>query len=465
MLHQTTKPDASSTLLTPTPTSARTVIQTLGRALARTFALTLTLAVTAGCGRPAPPPPADLGGGGDTLAGIWRAELASPGGPLPFTLRFTDTPEGLAATVINRDEAAPASGVEVRDEAVVVRFDVYDAEITASLDPTHAHMVGTWRRTGEGGIDSTLAFSASRGDSGRFRPRSEGTLAAAQRALASVAGVWATTFSDEDGDEVARGELSQDGARVTGTFLTPTGDYRFLDGSFEDDLLRLSTFDGAHAFLFHARAQPDGTLRGDFWSRDTYHATWVAHRARDGESILPDPWSEVSLTNDQGRFRFAFPDLDGHTVTESDPRFAGKAMLINIFGTWCPNCNDEAPLLAAWDRRYRDRGLAIVGLAFEFTDDLERDRRQLERFATRHAIDYPLLLAAGTSDKADAAEALPDLDRIVAYPTSVFVGRDGIVRRIHSGFAGPGTGAHFDALIAELEALIESMLEATAPGG
>ncbi|MEM1204100.1 MAG: TlpA disulfide reductase family protein, partial [Acidobacteriota bacterium] len=149
--------------------------------------------------------------------------------------------------------------------------------------------------------------------------------------------------------------------------------------------------------------------------------------------------------------------LDGKTVSLDDPRFENKVVLVNIFGSWCPNCNDEAPLLAAWYHRYRDRGFEVVGLAYELTGDPERDVQQVRRFAARHAVDYPLLLA-GTSDKQAAGATLPDLSAVVAFPTSVFIGRDGKVRKIHSGFAGPGTGRHHSELVSELEGLIQGLV-------
>lgn len=248
---------------------------------------------------------------------------------------------------------------------------------------------------------------------------------------------------------------------MLGTFLTPTGDYRFLEGSYESGVLRLSTFDGSHAFLFQARSRPNGTLEGDFWSRDSYHATWTAERVPPETEILPDGWDQVSLTNDEGRFDFAFEDLDGETVTSEDERFDGKVVLVNLFGSWCPNCNDEAPLLAEWDERYRDDGLEIVGIAYEFTGDLERDRRQVRRYAERHGLDFTLLVG-GISSKQAAADTLPDLAEVDAYPTSVFIGRDGAVAGIYSGFAGPGTGEHHERLVEEMEGLIETLL---AQGG
>lgn len=419
------------------------------------FLLPTALAISA-CGA-ASQPAEDIQ---HSLTGVWRAVLSSPGGELPFTLRIDSAEGELDALVENGEEEVPVSSVEHRGSRVVLHFDWYDAEITADLAPDGASMTGAWRKTAPEG-DSTLPFSAQRGDERRFLTADSDGPVEALASLDSVGGHWAVEFTDDDGSEVARGEFVQTGKIVTGTFLTPTGDYRFLDGSFENGLLRLSTFDGAHAFLFQARALDNGTLRGDFWSRDTYHATWTARPAEEGEDILPDEWTAVGLTNDEGRFNFSFPDLDGELLALDDSRFAGKAVVVNIFGSWCPNCNDEAPLLAEWYRRYRDRGLEIVGLAYEFTGDPERDRELVRRFADRYDIEYPLLLA-GVSDKKAAAETLPDLTAVLSYPTTIFIGRDGRVRKIHSGFSGPGTGEHYEELVAELEGAIEELLAEAA---
>lgn len=393
-----------------------------------------------------------------SLAGTWRAVLASPGGELPFTLQIVPTSGSWRAVVINGAEEAPVSAVTVAGSDVTLRFDGYDSRIVARLSADGERLDGRWEKTGSAGV-SQMPFAATR-DPGRFRPVEA---AAAPGAPASLAGTWAATFTDEEGESPAQGELEQRSDEVTGTFLTPTGDYRYLAGSYQNGLLRLSTFDGAHAFLFQARVQPDGSLRGDFWSRESYHATWVARRAAAGAAILPDAWSLVGLKNAEGRFDFRFPDLDGRPVSLRDPRFAGKVVLVNLFGSWCPNCNDEAPVLAEWSQRYRARGLEVIGLAYELTGRAERDREQVRKFAARHRLTYPLLLA-GTSDKQKAAETLPDLTSVVAFPTTVFVGRDGRVRKIHTGFAGPGTGEHFVHLKRELEGRIEQLLtERSAP--
>jgi thiol-disulfide isomerase/thioredoxin len=392
------------------------------------------------------------------LQGEWRAVLSSPGGELPFGLTF----DGEGAAFHNGPEAVPLSSVQLRGSRVILRMEVYDSVIDAVLAEDGQRLTGRWSRTRPEGRQDRMEFAARRGGGDRFLPQLPRP--GMDSAPESVAGTWAVTFRDEDGSEPARAEFRQEGSRVTGTFLTPVGDYRFLAGDYDGGLLRLSCFDGAHAFLFRATITPEGTLEGDFWSRASYHASWSARRIdpETGDDGLPDPFDMVGLTNPDGRLHFRFPDLQGRPVSLADEAFAGRVVLVNLFGSWCPNCNDEAPLLAEWYRRYRDRGLEIVGLAYEFTGDSSRDSEMVRRFGEHHGIDYPLLLA-GTSDKEAAAGTLPDLTGVVAYPTTLFIGRDGRVRKTLSGFAGPATGEHHDRLVATMEHLIEELLAEQVP--
>ena len=389
------------------------------------------------------------------LSGVWRAVLSSPGGELPFTLEIEGKRDAYQAYVINGEERVPFSDVVHDGSTVILSFSWYDAEITAQISDDGSVMHGRWRKTGASG-DSVLDFSATRGLTTRFLPIPEAA-AEAVTSLADISGVWAIEFSDEDGVSVAQGEFRQSGQQLTGTFLTPTGDHRFLQGSYEQGVLRLSTFDGAHAFLYQASLQADGSLSGDFWSRDSYHATWTGTPTQTSEDILPDDWNMVELTSADGSVSFSFDDLDGNAVSLSDPRFAGKPVLINLFGSWCPNCADEAPDLVRWHDSYHEQGLEIIGLAFEYSGEVDRDREMVRRFAQRHGIQYTLLLA-GISDKQDAATTLGFLDKVVAYPTTIFLDREHRVTGIHTGFAGPGTGRHYTELVAELTRKIEELL-------
>lgn len=391
--------------------------------------------------------------------GAWRATLDSPGGALPFGLELRRTGDGLSAHAINGSERVPFSAVLATPHDVTLRIDVYDSLINGVLTQDGNELIGTWTKTTPKG-PSTMSFRAQRGELPRFDTPIEKP---PYEVPASVDGQWAITFTEDDGSTfVGHGLFATARADLEGTILTDTGDYRYLHGRYESGTLELSCFDGGHAFLFRARADEAGALHGDFWSRAAYHAGMHATRMKPGDaSPLANPFAIVDLSAEakkDGRFRFSFPDLEDNAVSDTDPRFAGKVVLVDVFGTWCPNCNDYAPLLAKWHERYGPRGLEIVGLAFEMTGDAARDRRLVRRYADRHGIGFPLLLA-GTSGKTDAAAALPSLTKVAAYPTTIFVGRDGRVRKIHSGFAGPATGEHHERLVHELEAEIETLLD------
>ena len=381
-----------------------------------------------------------------SLAGLWRGVLQSPGGELPFGIQMVKTTGGYEAKILNGPERVDTSAVIVDGSSIEIQFSWYDACIKATVAASGDSMQGEWSKTAPNKI-SKLPFSATRGYPYRFElPTS--------RTLTTVDGVWEAQFVDEDGDSVAVGEFKQSGQKVNGTFLTPTGDYRFLAGHAMGDSLYLSAFDGAHAFLFDAKINDGKIVNGNFWSRDSYHATWTAEPNANAHEVLPDSWDMVEVTTDDNTVSFAFEDLKGNLVQLTDDRFKDKPVLINIFGTWCPNCNDEAPVLVDFYDKYHADGLEIVGLAFEFTDDVERDKKQIAAFKKRFGIQYPLL-RAGINDKKEAAKVLGFLDKVVAYPTSIFLDRDHQVVNIHSGFAGPGTGDHFIALVNELEEQIK----------
>ncbi len=383
--------------------------------------------------------------------------LESPGGELPFGLRIEAGEDGrLQGFAINGPEEVPFTSVELEGETVELTYDHYDSKISATLSSKGTEMRGLWVRQARGGKDR-MVFHSSREASpdgpGRFgAPMAPG----GADVVSDISGQWDVVFTDEDGTSPGRAELVMNGTDLSGTFLTPTGDYRYLAGDYRGGALRLSCFDGAHAFLFHARVQEDGSLAGDFWSRGSYHATWVA-RLTTPDSRMPDPFTLTTLENPSGRLGFSFPDLEGRMVSLQDERFAGKVVLVDIFGSWCPNCNDQAPLLVELYGRYRERGLEIVGLAYEMTGDRDRDARFVRRFADRHGVTFPLLLA-GTSDKALASETLPDLSGVLAFPTLVFIGRDGQVEAIHTGFSGPATGDDHANLETRYVELIESLL-------
>ena len=366
----------------------------------------------------------------DTV-GQYHAWLESPGGELAFPLHITvereDGSDGLGGFVVNGIDTARFTQVVRRGDSLFLSYEHYDSHLEASI-ASDGSLSGRWHRRAAEGERSQLPFRAVKGDAYRYK------LEQTDRYLFD--GNWKATFTDEDGIFV-----SEPNGTLHGTFATETGDYRFLEGRFssQDSTMTLSTFDGTHAFLFTAKMKTDGTIVGDFWSRDTYHATWTA---RKGANELRNPL-QVSASEAVGKqMAFSFPNLSGDTVSASDPQFEGKPMLVYLFGSWCPNCADEAQMIRRLYERYEQTDLKIVGLAFEFTGNFEQDAEMVRRYKERFNIPWQLLVA-GISDKESAAEVLPFLDTVLSYPTSIFVDRSHTIQAIHVGFNGPATGALF----------------------
>ena len=347
---------------------------------------------------------------------------------------------------INGSERVRPEVTTVENGTLTAEFTAFNNELT--LNAADRGLEGTLKLVKRGGKIQEIPVHARRNVPYRFP-----TL---QTHTANFTGRWAVTFVAEDGIETpAIGEFDQLRDEVTGTFLTPVGDYRFLAGNVSGNTMKLSTFDGAHAFLFDAEMQPDGSLRGNFWSGTEWHETWTARKDFDAE--LPDAFEATSLTVAEDEVDFTFPNLDGEPVSLSDPRYEGKVVLVTLAGTWCPNCADEAEFLVPYYRNNQDRGLEVIGLLFEHFADFETAAERGMAWKNRHDIDFELLIA-GTSDKSDATETVPFLDRVRAFPTMIMIGRDGTVRDIHTGFNGPGTGKYFEEFKAEFNAKMDRLL-------
>mgnify|MGYP001408547698 CR=1 FL=1 len=374
----------------------------------------------------------------------YPACLVTPGGALRFELELSRTPpESWKAFFVNGEERIPVPRVEFDGRTLVLDMPHYDSRIRAEWK--EPRFVGTWQKRRSATELASLPFE---------------TLALACTNLGPppierFGGRWAVDFETDEHTAVALIQESPVLDDVRGTFLTSTGDYRYLNGTRSGPELTLSCFDGAHAFLFKARLQDGGTLAGDFWSGNWHHETWTAKRDESAE--LADAFAQTKWNGTTQLADLRFPDLDGKQRSLGE--FAGQATLLVVFGSWCPNCHDEARLLKELDATYRARGLRILGLAFELTGEFARDAGQVRLFAARHALSIPYFLC-GTADKDEATKALGLVDRVRAFPTTVFVGADGLPRAIHSGFAGPATGEEHAKLVRAFEERIEALLAA-----
>jgi peroxiredoxin len=398
--------------------------------------LILALVCMAACQRSESPP----------WIGDYRATLQVPGGELPFGLEIRSEAGHLVGFLVNGAERVKVDEITTTGEEITLRMPGFENRITAHREGIGLR--GSLLMIKAKSKHQQIPFAAVPAKNAGFFP-------SAGSAGGDVTGRWATTFTDDRGATyIAVGEFVQQGSAVKGTFLTPTGDYRFLSGELREGKLYLSTFNGGHVFLFHAQLGANDELTGEFWSGLASHERFTARR--DDTASLGDTTSVTAMRKSEP-FVFSFPDLDGKPVSLKDERFRGKVVVVTLAGSWCPNCHDEAVYLQPYYLEHKNAGLEIVGLMFEQFETATEAQGAVQRFRDRYAITFPLLMA-GITDNDDAARKLPQLNGVYAYPTTLFIDRKGVVRHIHTGFSGPATGGHYIALTQDFDTRIRALL-------
>jgi peroxiredoxin len=403
-------------------------------------ALALASLITA-CG---PPEPA---------TGLWRGEIDQYGDLIPFNFEVVRSGGPPAVYYINGTERLPVEQVRFgADGRIELNFPSYGSGLTARLDDAGGMGGEVFLRRRD--QVHRLPFRAVHGRSWRFFPEPAA-------AFADVAGRWEVQIVAPALNLTEQGLalFEQQGPYVSGTVQTPTGDYRFLHGEVRDRELYLSAFDGNGTQLWRASLQDDGTLAGSFDSVTYRKATWIARR--NAAFRLADPTSLTWLRPGHERVQFTFPDLDGRPVSLADPRFRNKVVVIVIAGSWCPTCHDEAEVMVPLYAASRDRGLEIVYLMFEYSDNFADVADQVRAFRDRFGITQTMLFA-GSSDRLTRGEALPMLNDILAFPTTIILDRSGQVRKIHTSFPGPATGQAHEDYKREMTEFLELLLSEAA---
>jgi peroxiredoxin len=402
----------------------------------------------AACQRGAPAAAAAQTMNNDVKMGTYRVVLQTPGGELPFGLELAQKDGKPVGYLINGPERLQVKDVKIAGAHLEIAMPGYLNVLKA--DAKGNELEGEVFLVKLNEKNQHVPLHATLGDEYRFFKTPAGD-------NADVSGRWAVKFIDDKSGEpeVALGEFTQSHDAVSGTILTTTGDHRYLAGQVQGDELYLSTFDGAHVFLYKAKIAADGSLDGDWWSGLVYHEKWIAKR--DAAARLPDAYGVTAMRSGVKQFDFAFPDLNGKTVSSKDPQFRGKVLIVALAGSWCPNCHDEAAFLAPLYKEYRDKGLEIVSLQFEHFGDFERAAQATQRFRQNYGIEYTTLIA-GISDKEEAGKKLPMLKSFVAFPTTVFIDRRGNVRKIHTGYTGPATGDHYTQFVNEVKTTLDRLL-------
>ncbi|WP_196891975.1 peroxiredoxin family protein [Aureivirga marina] len=374
--------------------------------------------------------------------GDWKGEIFMQNDTLPFIFEIEKNANSFTGKLKNGEETIPLNDIEVKNDSVFISMHIFDITLKAkinenSLDGEYVkNYIPNYK----------LPFKATFGESKRFEnPKSSN----------AFDGKWDIIFKDDKGNEnVAIGIFKQDGNLVKGTFLTPTGDYRYLEGTVENNVLELLTFDGNHAFIFKMKLNENGELEGTFKSGLNWIETFTGKKNPNAK--LPDANALTYLKDGYETVSFSFPDLNGKKVSLEDSKYKGKVVILQIFGTWCPNCMDETQFLSKWYRENIDRGVEIIGLAYEAKDDFNYAKSRVEKMKNTFDVPYEFLIA-GTSNKEEASKTLPMLNKIISFPTTIFIDKNGKVAKIHTGFSGPATGEYYAKFVEEFNKTIDNL--------
>jgi thiol-disulfide isomerase/thioredoxin len=374
--------------------------------------------------------------------GIWRGVLKTASGNIPFNFEVKDIAGKPQMAIINGAERFLVTDIRLSADSVFIRMPLFDSEFR--LKQGNGGLSGKWVRN-LGTQYSYTDFTASPNTAYRFMQNPE-------KPAFNVGGRWLAIFNSSGKRDTTIGEFVQNGDKLTGTFLTTTGDYRYLEGVVSGNQFFLSCFDGGHAFLFTATIKNAGTITDGKFGSDS----WTA--IKDANAKLPDAYSLTTLKPGYKKLTFSFPGMTGRKVSLTDARFKNKVVIVQFMGSWCPNCMDETSYLVKYYKKYHPKGVEIIGLAYERTTNFANSKRTLTQLKKRFNIPYPLLITGYTPSKGDPAKSMPMLANFMAFPTTVIIDKKGNVSRIHTGYSGPGTGAHYTRFVEEFEKLTDHLL-------
>lgn len=367
------------------------------------------------------------------ITGQWTGYLRLDTAEVPFRLDITDKAGTLTASFHDGDRPVPST--PATREGDTVRFAYPSQAGTLTTRIVDGRLEGQYVRG-----TRTYAFRAERAKA----PVTVGT-------APSVDGLYIIPTTSKKGEVAWRFIVRQQGPDVSAAILRVDGDTGAITGRFDGQKFVLSHFSGARPLLLEVTPNADGSLT----LRQNRDKTLTALRSTTAN--LPEPTDSAQHTiirNATEPVTFSFPDLQGRLVSSSDARFRGKVVILSVTGSWCPNCHDEAPFLAELYKAYRDRGLEIVALSFEEQEQLQ-DPARLRAFVQQYGIEYPVVLA-GLPESAPAA--LPQVEHLDSFPTTLFLGRDGRLRATHAGFPSPASGDFYTKAREEISATVERLL-------
>jgi peroxiredoxin len=352
-------------------------------------------------------------------------------------------------TFINDTERILVDNIRVKDDSLFMQMPLFETAFQLKIT-AEGNLSGTMTK-GTSFATQVWKADAQWGAKARI-PQAKGN------ASVNISGRWAVEFQRPDGSwRPAVAEWKQNGNRITGTIINPSGDYRFLEGEVWDHQLYVTAFDGSHIYAFQATLSNDSTIeKGIFFSGNPPGDAFRAKKNAIAE--LPGLAPVAELKPGENSIAFSFPDTDSNLVSLNDARFKNKVVIVQLMGSWCPNCMDETKFLSDFYNSQQTKEVEMVSLAYELSTDFQRSANSLQKFKNRFGVQYPMLITgAKSADPEKAAKTLPQLTDIKYFPTTLFIDKKGKVRKVHNGFYGPGAGEYFEKYKTEFFETIETL--------
>jgi thiol-disulfide isomerase/thioredoxin len=382
-----------------------------------------------------------------SIDGRYDATLNLKGTIIPFRLDITSQGNSVTGTLYNGEDKQTTTDASIANGVVTLNFEHYLTKIVATSKDgkLEGKLLGRFER--ETYISEEPFTAVPHVDQPLF-----------QGSVPGIDGVWEIEYDSQKGEKAWRFIVKQNGAAVSASILRIDGDTGALVGSYKDGKFVLSHFDGSRPLVAEVTPEADGTLQLQLKGAYTPDKPLIAYRpeaARAKGLPQPDDFVKHTTVRDANEvFAFKFPDVNGKLVSSDDPQFKGKVVLAIVTGTWCPNCHDEAQYLVQLYKKYHDQGLEIVALDFEEPEQQDSLSRE-KAFVKKYGVPYTYLIAGAPSEM---WEKVPQAVNLNTWPATLFIGRDGRVKLIHSGFAAPASGEFNQELKHEFTSTIESLL-------
>lgn len=386
--------------------------------------------------------------------GLWRGEFTLSENKVPFNFEIL-TEGSTTKLVLLNGTRKDFFVIENRaGDSIFVKMNTYDAALIAKVEGD-GRLSGIYKSLVPNFRGNSLPFVAEHGKKYRFVEPGKDV-----KPVANLSGKWNINIisKDKTADRVAL--LKQKGNKLTGVIMSVVGDSRELEGTVQGDEVYLSGFTGPSPFFVKGKITPDKKLQGEIGLGIYINQKFEGVATEKAE--LPDPYALTYLKEGYTKFDFSLPDLNGNTVTLNDAKYKGKVVIIDIVGTWCPNCTDQTTFLAPWFRENKHRGVEAIAVGFEQKDDLEYAKYTLGKLKEKYDIQYDILFG-GIADKKVASEKFAALNKMMAFPTTIIIDRKGNVRQIHTGYTGSITGKYYKNYVKKWNKTLDELIAEPVP--